>query len=486
MQKKRWLHWTEELILVFLILTDVLDFFDVLPGDIDYITLIVTWTALGYLLYRISLTRVFFNQRNRFVDFLLIIAYFMLVVKNLIVFSSGRLGEYSFLRAFQEYIVASSGIIEVYSFITGAIIIMLLAVYCSFAIGITKPSLMSIMHEEGTPRTLSKLIIRIISVYIACMAFFIVVFNLAMEWIAISIDAPLLMLALLFYIMIIRRHKSHRVESLVYRLGELGADFYAKFISLFHYRHTIMLGISGMLALHLATDAINFILPYIVILRDTLYFGPLGEGHDALASLFLEQAKGLGPAEIVSLLLIYVLNTIGILFLLLLPSFAWYIAFSGEKMHISKTAISLVISGVAALITSPVFSILRIENGAFAGVDIRTHFAQNFIFDDFSHSLLLVSVIFIASMLLLEGYKRLVIHFILLKGILFFMFYTYLFSTSVFLYYIWFIRDLISGSMFFLAFNFLLFFAISILFYIAGFIMFVDEMAKEKVYKKIQ
>lgn len=484
MEKKRWVHWIEEIILVFLILTDVLDFLDVLPGDIDYITLIITWTALGYLLYRVSLTNLFFGHRKKHVDFLLIIACFMLVVKNLLVFSSGRLEEYSFFHGFQEYIVANSQAIELYSFIAGAVLIMILAFY-SASFEVRKPSVMQIMHEEGRPKNAGKLLLRIISVYLVYMSFFIIIFNLMMEWIAISIDAPLLMIALLFYIMLLRRHKKHQVESLVYKLGELGTGFYSRFISLFHYKNTFMLGVSGMLVLHLATDAINFILPYIVVLRDTLYFGPLGEGHEALAVLFLEQAKSLTLAESSSLLLLYVLNAVGILFLLLIPSFAWYLAFSGRKMRLNSATISVFISGVAALIITPIFGISRISDNAFAGVDISTHFAKNMVFADFSHAVIFVSLLFLASMLLLEVYRKYVIHFILLKGLLFFMYYIYLFSTSVFIYYIGIIRDLLNSSMIFLTFHFLLFFAITLMFYIAGFIMFVDEMAKEKVYKKI-
>ena len=82
-------------------------------------------------------------------------------------------------------------------------------------------------------------------------------------------------------------------------------------------------------------------------------------------------------------------------------------------------------------------------------------------------------------------YKKYFMRLILLKIVIFFMYYTYIFSTSLFLYYISIITTLFAASKFILSFYFLIFFAISILFYIVGFIMFVDELIKEKVYKKI-
>src|SRR3989344_7990940 len=100
MQKKRWIFRVEEVILVFLVLSDVLDFFDILPGDLDYLASVVSWAALGYLLYKISLTRIFFNNRHRYVDILLIVSYFMLIFKNIVIFSSGRLGEFAYFKKY--------------------------------------------------------------------------------------------------------------------------------------------------------------------------------------------------------------------------------------------------------------------------------------------------------------------------------------------------------------------------------------------------
>ena len=51
------MHRLEEIFLALLILLAVLDFFEILPGDLDYVKKIISWTIIGYLIYKASLTR---------------------------------------------------------------------------------------------------------------------------------------------------------------------------------------------------------------------------------------------------------------------------------------------------------------------------------------------------------------------------------------------------------------------------------------------
>ena len=89
MEKKRIMHRLEEVILILIIILNVLDFFEILPADIDFAKKIISWTALGYILYKASLTKIFFNNQKMSIDILLIMSYFMLIFKNIIIFSSG-------------------------------------------------------------------------------------------------------------------------------------------------------------------------------------------------------------------------------------------------------------------------------------------------------------------------------------------------------------------------------------------------------------
>lgn len=486
MQKKRMMHRLEELILILLILLNIMDFFEILPADLDYIKKIISWAALGYLLYKASLTKIFFNNLHKHIDLLLILSYFMLIFKNIILFSSGLIEEFVVFYDFQKFIVDNASLLELYSLIIGSSLILLIAVYSAFSITVKKPSLMHIIHEEGKPGNLRKILERVIVIYLVYIAFFVIVFNLMMEWLAIAIDAPLIMIGILFYLFIIIRHyEKFNIDHLIYRIGEFGEKFYEKFISLFHYKKTILLGISGMLVLHLLTDALSFIISYIFIFKDTLYFSQLGLGHDALIPLFLEQVKNELPLEQFSLFFVYLLNTIGILFLLLLPSFFWYIAYTKKKFKISKLKISLILTSISVFLIAPIFQITRLTNKTILGVDIKTSMANSMLFNNFFQVLFFALIFFLMIFFLQSYYKKQILHIIMIKSTLFFMYYIYLFFTSLMLYYIEIISLLFATSRFILFFHFLVIFIITILFYIAGFVMFIDEIIKEKVYKKI-
>ncbi len=476
----------EELLLIFLILLSISDFFEILPADLSYIKKIISWTALGYLLYKASLTKIFFNNSNKHIDLLLIISYFMLTLKNIILFSSEVLEEFVIFHDFQEFIIDNASFLEFYSLILGSVLILILAIYSAFSITVKKPSLMHIIHEEGKPNNLRKILERIIVTYLVYIAFFVIVFNLITEWLVMAIDAPLVMISILFYLFIVIRHyEKFDINHLIYKVGKSGEKFYEKFISMFHYKNTILLGISGMLVLHLLTDALSFVIHYILNFEETIYLSQLGQGHDALPSLFLEQVKNKLALEQFSLFFVYLLNTIGILSLLLLPSFLWYIAYTKNKFNIGKLKISLILTSIFVFFISPIFEIVRLTNKAILGVDIKTNLAKNMLFNDFFQVLFFALIFSLMIFFLQSYYKKQILHIIIIKTILFFMYYIYLFFTSLSLYFIEIIRLLFTTSTFILSFHFFIIFIITILFYLAGFIMFIDEIIKEKVYKKI-
>ena len=74
----------EELILIVLILMNVFEFLGLLPGDAGFIKVIISMTALGYVLYKVSLSDIFFGTRNQNLDFALIISYFLLIVNKFV------------------------------------------------------------------------------------------------------------------------------------------------------------------------------------------------------------------------------------------------------------------------------------------------------------------------------------------------------------------------------------------------------------------
>ena len=56
----------EELILILIILLNIFDFFELLSADLDFIKLIISWTVLGYLIYKASLTKIIKSDIKNF------------------------------------------------------------------------------------------------------------------------------------------------------------------------------------------------------------------------------------------------------------------------------------------------------------------------------------------------------------------------------------------------------------------------------------
>ena len=123
---------SELLILIFLIVINFLDFFEVLPGDVDFVKKILSWMLLGYLLYRISLTELFFGNKHKGLDFSLIAAYFLLISKNLIGFAQVSAEEANVLAPLYEMILHNSVAIQTYSFYIGGALLILFSIIMAF------------------------------------------------------------------------------------------------------------------------------------------------------------------------------------------------------------------------------------------------------------------------------------------------------------------------------------------------------------------
>ncbi len=80
-------EFVEELILLGIIVLNIFDFLEMINPDFDYLKKIISLTAMGYLLYKAGLSRLFFGTRSRKSDFLIVISYFMLSFKNILGFS---------------------------------------------------------------------------------------------------------------------------------------------------------------------------------------------------------------------------------------------------------------------------------------------------------------------------------------------------------------------------------------------------------------
>ena len=481
-----YLRWLEEFILFIIIILNIMDFFSVLPGDLGYIKKVLSWTALGYLFYHASLTRIFFNERHHYVDFFLIISYFLMISKNIVASFSAE-NTYLF-REMHAFLAAIGPQLQSMAFVLGSSLVILLALYSAMAINIRSPSMMQIFHEQGpSPHNPLKILLRYTTLFISFFGFFLIVFNLSMEWLAIALDAPILMIALFFYIYLaIGHYRKYHLESLLYKIGEFTDGFYERFISLFHDKRTLFMGITGMLVLHILTDIGNFIIPYLFFFRESPYLESLGAGHEPLIGMMLSHISQMPALDKISLVAIYALNVIGIVMLMLIPALLWYAMFTGKEIRIPKLDIAFFFSAMAAMIFAPAFRISKIAGSSLIGVDILTQQPSVSAFRGFFALAFFCFTVFLAVVFLEAGYKRALTIAGLFSGLAFFAWYTALFFISTLSYYASLIGSLAAASSFYFAMLFGIFLKISILFYLGAFLLFVDELFVQRAFGKIR
>ncbi len=488
----------ELIILTLLILLQVTYFFGILPEDLDFIKKFISWAAIGYLFIKASPSNILFGHKKPRFDLAIILTYFLFIVKDLIEYARVAIEETIIFHKPYSFLLSNAVLIEKNFFYLGAILLLFISLYMALKFEIKKPSFMAVLHETGIPpKKISKFTLRFISIFLVLVAFFIIIFNLAIEWLSIALEAPLTVIAILLYLfVVIRYHREFHTQHFIYKIGHAGEKFYEDFIKMFHYKKTLYLGVMGLLALHLLTDIGNFIIPYITGLKYPLYFAQLGPGHTPLISLLIQDLPSIQGIGTIALTLTYLFNAIAMLFLLLLPALVWYRFFKGRPLHASRTSLALVFSSLLTFSLTPAFFIKKISLEGLAGVDIRTqsilssHSVIDFLIRDKITAITIVAAlsILLGSIIWLMEYNKKIKKdtFIIavLMGMIFFAFYIYSYFISLYQYYINTIIFLLSSSEFLIAFYFVLFAMLTIVFYIGGYLFFIYEVFKRHFFRE--
>ncbi len=402
---------------------------------------------------------------------------------------------------FQLYntLVLNAAVIETAGFILGGLLILCLTVYAAFRFRAAERSVLHVLGESGEAGG-RKTVLRTLAVLLAMAAFFVLIFNLFIEWLAIAVDAPLTMIGIAFYLLLLLR--SHRLRhegidrgGLLLQIGNFGNDFIKGFFKLFQDRKTVLLGLSGLLVFHLLTDIGAYLLPFMTGWRGEMYFGQLGAGHDPLyAHLF--SSFGASWQANAAFVLLYALNALGLLVLLGLPAYIWYKSYrirtrpddEDERKHhpsLPAWAVALSLASVASFLLAPAFSMKGLDAGGLIGVDLQTHAIAT------AQPLLYAGILLgsFAALLLLGSWRRLkgyLMALLFLGGILFFGAYTLTFFLATVKYYLVTtvslfaeaVRNSSPGDLFIVCWL-LLFLAINLFFYIFGFFSFVYETQRD-------
>ena len=456
-----------EILLLGLILIQASDFLKILPPFWDYVNKIINWVLIGSLLYLSSPSTIFFGKRRRWWDASLILAFFLLVLKNFVSFAqsareemlgnvlnyvqfvpaaasqvknviiiplsegaynafntlgvmpvnvsilmktfatqitptnpsigfeltTGNQTVYTLLRAYgpngmvlplYNSIFIHAAAIEETGFIIGACVILCLGVYAALRYNVEERGVLNIIHEDGEVKDTWHTMVRVFAVFFVIVAFFVLLFNLAVEWLAIAVDVPFLMLGVAVVIFLLFRSRSREgaEENVIDRMGNFGNDFLQDFGGLFQEQQTVLLGLSGLLVLHLLTDVGSFVLPYLTGIINPLYFSHLGPGHEPIVGLLIASWTGSLSADI-ALTLLYILNVAGILALFLLPVYIWYKAFKirtrkedeDETVHhprLPAWLVSLSLTAMTTVLLVPAFNLSQVKDSSLVGVDLQT------------------------------------------------------------------------------------------------------------------
>jgi len=393
-----------------------------------------------------------------------------------------------FVHRWHNFLIDNTATIERFALIAGLVILTVLAFYMALRIPIKSPSLLHLMEEWGpVPTSLKSLAVRFLLLFVALNFFYIAIFNLTVEWFAFAVDAPILMIGLMFYLLFwIKHHKRFRPESIVFKIGQFGEESYKRFIGLFHSKKGLVLGLAGILVLHLLTDIGNFLVPYAVGFHDPLYFQALGPGHAPLFSLedaishstnshyFADIA--LSDARL-SLAYLYLMNLVGYTLLFLAPAVVWYSIFVGRRVKPGSWSLGLFYASVLVVFTAPALVVSKVRASHVVGVDITTQslLAQNL--DIAGIAIASILAFALAFALSWTRMRKLLVIGAFILGTVFFSLYIYFYFTDIFAYYVGAASQAMRSGEFAIGMYMVIFMSLTMAMYAGGFLAYLYECA---------
>ncbi len=372
----------EELILLGIIILNVFDFFEIISPEWDYVKKIVSWTAMGMILYRSRLSELFVGSRRKLIDSFLLGGYFLLIGKDLISYARSALQGLSsgWLHDFFQLLVSHNALLELLFLYLGLVVLIFASLRLVFALDLSRPSIFRLItrssHRLKTSRLArrfeSSLGLRFLLNFVIVLAFFVIVFNLFMEWLAVAVDAPILMIALAsYFFFVIKYHKSFSPRSFLYTFGNFGSSFYQNVVRNLKTRRLAFRVLSGVLVLHLLTDALVFLTPAFFGFGDPLYLSLLSQPHPSIVSTLqsLIHSLALPLSSSIILTLVYVFSGLGLFLVFAGPLALWFGLYDRWDFHLPSWLLGLSFSSVFLLLSSKTFGVHVLFNQRIFGLD---------------------------------------------------------------------------------------------------------------------
>lgn len=345
------------------ILLNIVDFLNILQGDLDFFKKLLSWVIIAYVFYYVSFTKLLIGRQVAIYDFLYIIAFsLMSIIKALVLYSHtvyvADKASYIMFSPVLEFVISLPINLFLYStFLIGFIMTVILSVSLLLNHRPIKPSFIASL---GIKDGYFKYVIEQLALIFMTIFFGMILFNLFMEWFALAVDSLLLVLGM-FYYFYMNLHDRVKAKGHDYfkSVANTGNEFYQNLLNLFADKRTIFVGISFLLTLHAVVDAGVYLVPYSIGTQSTLYFSDFADieldNHVPLFNFFdyensmsytdLTNAQG-DPILSVSILLSYAITLLFFFSFMLLPFYIFYNNVRKVPIRFGKMFASLAIASV--------------------------------------------------------------------------------------------------------------------------------------------
>ncbi len=176
---------------------------------------------------------------------------------------------------------------------------------------------------------------------------------------------------------------------------------------------------------------------------------------------------------------IYIINILAILLLFITPAYIWYYLYKNKQIK-PKNLVWIFFGSITIFFISPVFHMKRMNSQFLIGTDILTNqipFINNIL-------LIILAGIIVATIffVLHRRYPKNTARVGFFVSLIYFAFYLFHFFIDIWYYYINAITIMLQNHQYLIGFHLFIFFIITILFYIGGYILLVYEVyAKQKL-----
>ncbi len=484
-----------------LMVIGLIGYFGTVPADMEWIDHTVSFILFSYIFYKLNITSILFGKTSRLANLIIIISYFSLVFKDIITYTSVNAYKFNVIKFVDYFYLFFSNnlfLTNLATFYIGILGIFVISIYLTKKIELSHPSFLYALYQKRIKNNL----IKFLSIFISLLGFYYFVYNIILEWLEFTIDDPVVATGVVFYItLIVKHHQKFHSENFIFKIGDFSSKWYLRLISLFHYKKTLPLAISGLLILHALSDLGVFAYS-LIFLKENFYLEFLRYEHSPFLRLFLGDAKNVPSFALMPLLVVYILNALSLGIFLLIPVIVWVRMFSQKEMHFGRIFVFFIYSSAIAYALLPAYIIQPIsqlsvkgalvgEDKSIGGVDVLSFslLEGKSVLDNFFPNktsiivtVSLISILFGLAVYLLGSSLRIrreLYALSIIGGLTLYGIYVFYFFSSQLLYFYDQIMNFILTPNFLIGVVLFVLLLLSIAFYIGGYFIFLYEIVME-------